>query len=482
MPHRYRAFAMLLATTLVAAACGSGSAESTIADATSATAPTTANTTGFEGIWFGYLVPGARIQLQIERNQAGRLTGVLDSIDEGAMGIPIDEIVESGDTMQIWIAALESSGTFTVDGNQLEGTVTIGSDTIPVSLVRSDEPFTFERPQVPEPPYPYTEEEIVFPNTGAGFDLAGTLTIPDGNGPFPAVVLISGSGPQDRDEQLAGHRPFLVLADHLTRAGIAVLRYDDRGYGESGGDLEGTSADLATDASAAFEYLAARPETGSVGLLGHSEGGMIAPLVAIGDPAVAFVVMLAGPGETGAEVLLQQTRLIAEAEGVPQDIVDWQVGFSESAIAMAASDLDDDAAATEMRRISEEAMALAPASIAGSVDVEDLVAGAAEYLTPWMRYFLRFDPRPVLAALEVPVLALFGEVDLQVPAASNAAAVEAALTGSDPATEVVIVPGVNHLFQHSETGKVTEYAHLTETMAPEVLEQISAWILLVTDG
>jgi pimeloyl-ACP methyl ester carboxylesterase len=473
---------MLLAVTLVAAACASGSSESTIADATSRTAPMTTTAPGFEGVWFGYLLPGIRIQFQFERNQEGRLIGVLDSIGEGVLGIPIDEIVESGDTMQIWMAALESSATFTLDGDQLEGTLTTGSKTIPVSLVRRDEPFTFERSQVPEPPYPYVEEEIVFPNADAGFDLAGTLTIPEGDGPFPAVVLISGSGPQDRDEQLAGHRPFLVLADHLTRAGIAVLRYDDRGYGESGGDLEGTSADLATDASAAFEYLSARPETGSVGLLGHSEGGMIAPLVAIGDPAVAFVVMLAGPGETGAELLIQQAGLIPEAEGVPQDIVDWQVAFAESAIAAAASDLDDDAATTEMRRISEEAMASAPPSIAGSADVEDLIAGAAEYLTPWMRYFLRFDPRPVLAALEVPVLALFGEVDLQVPAVSNAAAVDASLTGDHPATEVVIVPGVNHLFQHSETGKVTEYAHLTETMAPEVLERISAWILLVTDG
>jgi len=475
---------MLLAATLVISSCGSGTT-----DTSTATTPDTTTTTttlaadevsGFEGVWFGYLVPGARIQLRFERNQAGRLTGVLDSIDEGAMGIPIDEIVESGGTLQIWISALESSGAFTVDGDELEGTITSGTDTMPVSLVRRDEPFTFERPQMPEPPYPYTEEEIVFPNAGAGFDLAGTLTIPEGDGPFPAVVLISGSGPQDRDEQLAGHRPFLVLADHLTRAGIAVLRYDDRGYGESGGDLGGTSADFSTDASAAFEYLSARPETGAVGLLGHSEGGLIAPLVAADDAAVAFVVMLAGPGETGAEVLLQQTGLIAEAEGVPQDIVDWQVGFSESAIATAASDLAYDAAATEMRRISEEAMTSAPASIAGSVDVEDLVAGAAEYLTPWMRYFLRFDPRPVLSALDVPVLALFGEVDLQVPAASNAAAVEAALAGGDPATEVVIVAGVNHLFQHSETGKITEYAHLTETMAPEVLGRISAWILNVT--
>jgi len=204
-----------------------------------------------------------------------------------------------------------------VDGDQLEGTLTTGGDTVPVSLDRRDEPFAFERPQVPEPPYPYLEEEIVFPNTEAGFDLAGTLTIPKGDGPFPAVVLISGSGPQDRDEQLAGHRPFLVLADHLARAGIAVLRYDDRGYGESGGDLEGTSADLATDAAAAVDYLAAKPETGSIGLLGHSEGGIIAPMVAATDPAVTFVIMLAGPGETGAEVLLQQAALIPEAEGVP---------------------------------------------------------------------------------------------------------------------------------------------------------------------
>ena len=160
--------------------------------------------------------------------------------------------------------------------------------------------------------------------------------------------------------------------------------------------------------------------------------------------------------------------------------MDWQVGFAEGATATAASDLNDDAATTEMWRISEKAAVSAPPSIAGLVDVEDLVAGATEYLTPWMRYFLRFDPGPVLEALDVPVLALFGEVDLQVPAASNAAAVEAALTGGDPATEVAIVPGVNHLFQHSETGRVIEYAHLTETMAPEVLERISAWKLRIT--
>jgi len=477
---RYRAVA--LAVTLVTASCGSETPTTTTSDTTAGTVTVTTEVAGFQGAWLGDLLPGVRIQLRLERNEAGRLTGVLDSIDEGVMGIPIDKIVESGDRLDIWVGGLESSGEFTLDDDRLTGTISIDADDLDVTLARQDEPFAFDRPQEPDEPYPYLAEEVVFANDEAGFELAGTLTIPAGDGPFPAVVLISGSGPQDRDEQLAGHRPFLVLADHLTRAGIAVLRYDDRGYGESGGSLEGTSEDLATDAAAAFTYLSSRPETGITGLIGHSEGGLIAPMVANTDSSVSFIVMLAGPGETGAEVLLAQTALIMEAEGVPSDITDWQIALTAEVIAASVSEIDELALREDLVRISSDAVDTAPTALAGLISLDDLVAGLEPYADPWMRFFLRYDPEPVLRALTTPVLALFGEVDVQVPAGPNAAAVDAAIGGVHPSSRVEIIPGVNHLFQHSTTGKISEYSTLTETIAPEVLDLVTAWVLEVAAG
>ena len=338
-------------------------------------------------------------------------------------------------------------------------------------LERTDEaPAPPKRPQEPEPPFPYEAEDVTFPNEADDVKLAGTLTLPDTADVYPAVVLITGSSPQDRDEALAGHRPFLVLADHLTRQGIAVLRYDDRGVAASTGDFaQATTEDFARDAEAAVAYLKTRPEIDAdrIGLLGHSEGGLVAPMVATRSGGVAFLVLLASPGVTGEEILYEQGDLIGKAEGASASQVEANRTQRERLFAAIKQDTDSAQVASDVRRILKES----------GLPAEAVEAQAEWAASPWFRYFLTYDPAPALEKVEVPVLALFGEKDLQVPAEANRAAVEAALeAGGNEAYAVEVLPSLNHLFQTSETGAPSEYAQIEETMAPVVLETIAAWI------
>jgi len=320
-----------------------------------------------------------------------------------------------------------------------------------------------QRPQEPRPPYPYSARDVTFDNKTAGIRLAGTLTLPPGKGPFPAVALISGSGRQNRDDAIFGHKPFLLVSDYLTRRGIVVLRYDDRGEGDSQGDYDAaTTADLSWDAEAAFEYLKTRPEveTGRIGLAGHSEGGAIAAMVAARNPRVAFVISLAGGAVPGGQILHDQGLAIRRAQGASQADLDAQ--DRRHGPIMAAFGAPDPARA--LREIFG--------------DSPGAEAQIKAMLGPWMRFFITYDPSTAIAKVKCPVLAMNGERDLQVIPDPNLNAWEAALrkAGNKDFT-VRRLPGLNHLFQTCEDGLPEKYGEIEETMSPIALDTMASWIL-----
>jgi pimeloyl-ACP methyl ester carboxylesterase len=298
--------------------------------------------------------------------------------------------------------------------------------------------------------------------------LAGTLTVPEGPGPFPAVLLITGSGSQDRDETIFEHKPFLVLADDLTRRGIAVLRVDDRGVGGStGGSPNDTTADFATDVEAGVAWLKACMEVDPkrIGLIGHSEGGVIAPMVAARDPAVAFVVLWAGSGVRGAELLAAQARAVAVASGAPPAAAD-EIFRHQSQMLQSVAGAPDAARARA-----------ALVKVAADADLPPPTDEAIASLTvPWTRWFIAYDPAPALRALKIPVLALIGGKDVQVLPEQNIPALRAALAG-DAKAQVLELPGLNHLFQTAGTGGPAEYGKIEETIAPAALKLIGDWIV-----
>lgn len=442
------------------------------------------------GSWRGSLVvPGGvtlRLVFDVQRDSAGTLATTLDSPDQGTTDIPVSETVVAGDSVKFVLATIGASfdGEWSRDSAQIDGLWRQGGASLPLVL----KPGTVEppaRPQEPEPPFPYDVEDVRFPNHEAGIELAGTLTLPRSPGPHPVAVLITGSGPQDRDEQLMGHRPFLVLADHLTRQGIAVLRYDDRGVGESTGEFAGaTSEDFATDVQAAVAYLSGREEIDAqrIGLIGHSEGGLIAPIVAARSSDVAFVVLLAGTGVPGAEVLLRQGELLLRANGASERLIRMNGNTQRALFAIMLEEVDTAAAAERIRKLMRAAIDSLTAEERirlGYGDPDAQIEQAVRRLTsPWFRFFVRYDPRLNLERVTVPVLAINGEKDLQVWHEQNLPVIEDALRngGNDDVT-VQTLPGLNHLFQSANTGAMSEYASIEETFAPAALEAISEWIL-----
>jgi pimeloyl-ACP methyl ester carboxylesterase len=321
---------------------------------------------------------------------------------------------------------------------------------------------------MPAPPFPYRAIDVAFDNPAGPSHLAGTLTLPSGSGPFPAALLVSGSGQQDRDETLMGHKPFLVLADYLTRRGIAVLRVDDRGVGGSTGDvLHATSADFAGDAEAALAFLKSRPEIAParIGIVGHSEGGMIGAMAAAKSPLVAWLVTMAGPGVRGHELILAQQRLIWAAAGETAPQLDKREKVGRAVIAALIE------APTEVDARDRARAILTEAGYADAVGDQAIAMMASD----WYRYLLRYDPAPALRQLRIPVLAVNGSLDLQVPAKENLPAIRAALKNNRDAT-IVELPGLNHLFQPATTGAVGEYRDIETTIAPAALDTMTEWI------
>lgn len=338
------------------------------------------------------------------------------------------------------------------------------------------------RPQTPKPPFPYAAEEVLYDNPTDSSKLGGTLTLPKGDGPFPVVLLITGSGPQDRDSTMFGHKPFLVIADHLTREGIAVLRVDDRGVGKTTG--KAATATLQTHASdvtagVAFLKKHAKIDPKRIGLIGHSEGGVIAPMVAAESTDVAFVVSLAGPTVSGAELNPMQVKALLEAEGKPADGVAKVVQGQRELMQLIVDDAPEAELKKKLAELVEVAAALDPENANDVAARQTIATEFQRLLSPWFRSWAKHDPAGALAKLDVPILIMIGDKDSQVPAAENLAKAKTALS-NNPKARLESLSALNHLFQKAETGALDEYAKLSETFNPAALELMTTWLLETT--
>jgi pimeloyl-ACP methyl ester carboxylesterase len=446
------------------------------------------------GKWLGNLtIPGPAISLRLVLNimvtEDNILVPTIDSPDQGAKDIPVSNLELRDNHIRVEVRTIGAvfEGDFALDGMAIDGNWSQGGRALPLLLKRVDNAPEPKRPQEPKEPYPYRSEEVEYPNEESGNTLAGTLTLPDGDGPFPAVVLISGSGVQDRNETIFGHKPFLLLADHLTRRGIAVLRFDDRGSGKSTGDFStATTPDLATDVRAGINYLKTRKEVDprKMGLIGHSEGGLIAPMLAVQTDDVAFIVLLAGPGIRGAELLRLQQGLLAKANGVSEDATRAAQNLNARLFQTLQNEPDNAAARTKMRALADEFRSELDPEVRQELkkmEADQLTEAVLEQATsPWFRYFIAFEPAEWLEQVRCPVLAMNGERDLQVPPAPNLQGISAALEkGGNKNFTTRELPGLNHLFQTAETGAISEYGQIEETISPVALNMISEWITSV---
>jgi pimeloyl-ACP methyl ester carboxylesterase len=442
-----------------------------------------------EGIWEGKIkVAGGielRLALKVEKGKDGVLKAVLASPDQGANNIPISAIgLKDGTlTFSSKIIGAKYTGKRNQTGTAFEGQFEQGGLKLPLTLKKTEKLTEAVRPQTPKPPFPYRAEDVTYPNEAGKVKLAGTLTLPAGKGPFPAVILLTGSGAQDRDETILGHKPFLVLADDLTRRGVAVLRVDDRGVGGSTGSIaSSTTEDFAGDALAGVAFLKQRTEIdpARIGLIGHSEGGLIAPIAAARSKDVAFIVMMAGTGLPGAEILEAQGRLILKANGASDSELKLQRDAQRRIIDILTREKDEKTARTKLVTAMKDVLAALPETekkALGDAGGELSEAALDRVNNAWFRAFLTFDPRSVLRSVPCPVLAINGEKDLQVPPKENLAEIEKALkTGGNRDVKTVELAGLNHLFQPCKIGSPSEYAAIETTIAPEALKTIGDWI------
>ncbi len=432
-----------------------------------------AQISSFEGAWSGTLDAGAmklRIGLNV-KSQDGKLSATLDSPDQGAFGLALDSITVDENRIRFSMQSLGLSYEGVLGTGRIEGTFTQAGQKLPLAFERG-KPKAPARPQYPALPLPYDAEEVTVAN--GGVQLAGTFTHPRQGGPFVAILLVTGSGPQDRDETVFGQKPFLVISDHLTRAGYAVLRLDDRGTSKSTGSFSSSGlTEFTGDALAAVAWLKARPEVNAkrIGILGHSEGGMVGPLAAVRSDDVAFVIMLAGPAQPFEELLAEQSAGMMRAGGAPEAVIEANLEMSRQAFAVLRQEPDNAKARDRLQQVAAEWKTKQPQLGA------QLEAGLAQLLTPEIRSLFAYSAAETLAKLRCPVLALFGAKDLQVPADSNIGAAAAAFTAGHVASFTLVkLAGLNHLFQTAKTGSITEYAQSEETISPRALETIGAWL------
>lgn len=444
---------------------------------------------GLAGFWQGSLNPTPvielRLLLEITNAPPSGLGAVVTSLDQGGAKIPVSSLSQEVDAVRFETKSVGGSfeGKLNPEGSELAGTWRQGGSTMPLAFKRLEKPPVTARPQDPKGPRPYREEEVAIATDSAGVTLAGTLTLPRAPGPHPAVVLITGSGPQDRDEAIMGHRPFLVLADHLTRQGIAVLRCDDRGFGRSSGRFDlATHLDFVEDTLAQMAFLRSRKEIDPrrIGLIGHSEGGIVAPLAAVRMPETAFIVLLAGVGVPTEDLLVRQGADLSRALGAGEDAIARNAELQRVMFRMVREEKDPAVLKRRLREAAREHMAsLTPAEKAALQLSDDMLeAQLSMVISPWFRGLLGYDPRPTLKAVKCPVLALNGEKDLQVSAKENLGAIRESLSaGGNSAFKALELPGLNHLFQTCQTGTIAEYSRIDETFNPRALTEISNWIL-----
>ena len=436
------------------------------------------DTTRFAGDWVGAISLGGtelRVVFRLQTDAESDLTGTMDSPDQGATAIPIGQVLVNEDTLRLRIPSIAGAyaGVYNDSLQAVEGVWIQGGRRLALTLEPTDEAPTVRRPQEPSLPYPYESTTIAFRNGEAGVTLNGTLTHPaDAEGPVPGVVLVAGSGPSDRNAAIMGHKPFLVLADALTRRGMAVLRFDERGVGESGGTQEGaTTADFATDVTAAVEALATRKEVDAdeIGVIGHSEGGFIAPMVAPQSDYVSFLVLLAAPGLPGDVILADQLDRRIRAQGGNRRIRSLQTGTQKRIFEILKQDADSAETVSRLRKVMIQSR---------GINGDEAINSEVERLMDrWLRFFVTYDPRPTLRTVDVPVLALAGSKDQQVAPDTNQAAIAEALNADDnPTVTVRTLEGLNHLFQSADTGSPSEYGRIEETFDPKAIDVMADWI------
>ncbi|WP_394902165.1 alpha/beta hydrolase family protein [Bacteroides xylanisolvens] len=433
------------------------------------------------GVWHGKLslpTGSLTIVFHISQTEQGGYVTTLDSPDQGANGIKTQTTSFNDSTLIIQIPMIHASykGKLNSD-NTINGTFTQGMP-LPLNL-KKGEASRPKRPQEPQPPFPYRSEEVTVRNERDGINLAGTLTLPEKGTKFPAIVMVTGSGAQNRDEEIMGHKPFFVIADYLTRNGIAVLRCDDRGTAASQGThATATNEDFATDTEAMVNYLRSRKEINAkkIGIIGHSAGGIIAFIVAAKDPSIAFVVSLAGAGVRGDSLMLKQVELISKSQGMPDAV--WQ-GMKPSIRNRYAILQQTDKTPEELQKelYADITKTMSPEQLKDLNTIQQLSAQISSMTSPWYLHFMRYDPAQDLKKLKCPVLALNGEKDIQVDATMNLAAIQERITGNgNKNVTVKAYPNLNHLFQTCEKGTLAEYGQLEETINPEVLKDIIEWI------
>lgn len=342
-----------------------------------------------------------------------------------------------------------------------------------VAVTAQDTP---RRPQEPSQPYPYSSEDVTFQNQEANITLAGTLTLPLKSNDYPVVVLISGSSPHNRDQEVAGHKTFLVLADYLTRNGIGVFRYDDRGMGQSEGTYEiGAYADRASDVLSALAYLKTRKEINQnkMGLIGHSEGGLIAPKVASESNDVSFIVTMGAPALPASEIMLMQRENSNKAQGVSDTDTQAELAFLKNIFDAVTESVDLDKTRSEL----STALKSNPDGLPEGMNA-DAVDGILEtFASSWFQKILRYDPRTALVNVNCPVLAINGDKDLQMPAKENLAAIKSALEkGGNQNVTIMELQGLNHMLQEAETGLPEEFETIPQTISPVALNAITEWI------
>ncbi|RZJ04819.1 MAG: alpha/beta hydrolase [Brevundimonas sp.] len=420
------------------------------------------------GAWEGRLAVAGQ-SIRIVFNVAVDGTTTMDSPDQGARGIAAQSSIE-GRTVRFTVGAIGGrfEGVLAEDGRTITGSLSQGGITAPMMLTRGEIAAGPSRPQTPRPPFPYRSEPVAYDNPAApGVRLAGTLTLPQGPGPFPAAILISGTGPQDRDETIEAHKPFAIWADALTRRGVAVLRLDDRGVGASNGNYgAATQRDFASDVKAAFDGLAARPDIDGarIGLIGHSEGGIFAPMAMQDGARAAWLATLAGPAVPGGEIIEEQARRMGAAAGMAPETLARNTELQHRIMVAVATHADDAEAVRQ---------AVMPLLLEAGQTPEVAARTAAAMSSDWYRGMVAHDPADSLRAVRVPMLALYGEKDLQVPADQNGAA----LSRLKPDATVVVLPGLNHLFQPAETGLPAEYGAIETSIDPTAISTVVDWIV-----
>ncbi|WP_417356747.1 alpha/beta hydrolase family protein [Flavobacterium sp.] len=432
------------------------------------------------GTWNGKLeFQGVQLRMvvNISQNEAGEYNGTMDSPDQGAKGIPLGNITFTNNSLAFSVPAAGVQYKGDLKDGIITGTFNQAGTSLPLNLSKG---LGVNRPQEPKAPFPYYSEDITFKNEKEGITLAGTLTLPEKTGNYPAVILISGSGPSNRNEEIADHKPFLLLADHLTKNGIAVLRFDDRGVGESGGDFQkATSADFATDVEAAFKYLKTRPEINKkkIGLLGHSEGGMIAPMVAEKNDDVAFVVLLAGPGIKISELMVLQNYTLGKISGVSEEVLASSKAQNKKIYDVVINESDPKIRKEKVTALFKADMGADLAAQGATEEQIDRYAAseAQGILSPWFVYFLKYNPEQALKNTKCPILALNGSKDVQVTPDENLNGIKLATSANKKVT-IKKMDELNHLFQECKTGLPQEYGNIEQTMSPVVLSEISGWI------